>query len=105
MKFDHNIAVITIIFTVVGLIFLGNIIPSQPILANASVVGFAVAGNNNQQQPEQSPSIISNINGFLAKNQLPEDTKIASLPIYILINIVFITTVILLYEKFRKKRK
>ena len=99
MLTNHKITFLTIIFAVAGLVILSYLSP-QPAISNAAVVGFVVAGSNQQE----SNGIISNINGFLVKNNLPDAKKKKYLPVYIIANMVFIIAVITIYHKYSKKR-
>ena len=92
MKTGHLIALITIAFTIIGIVLL-NLVQPQQVLSNAAVIGYAVA------EDSESQNAMAMINGFFVKNQLPDETREKYLPIYILVNILFIALVVTAYYK------
>ncbi len=98
MKPNSLVTPLTVIFVLFGLIFLANISPSQNILPNAAVVGFATAS------PEDNLGLIASMNAFLTSNKISPETREKYLPIYILLNMLFIVSVIMVFDKKVKKR-
>jgi hypothetical protein len=99
MKSTYTLGIAATIFIVLGLILLSNVLPSQPGLSNG-VVGFAVVDGTTKQTND---GVISNINGFFVRGNLAPDVKEKYLPIYILLNILFIVSVIIaFYKKYKR---
>ncbi len=98
MKSTYTLGIAATIFIILGLVLLSNVLPSQPALSN-KVVGFAVADG----AAKQTDGIISNINGFFVRGNLAPDIKEKYLPIYILLNILFIVSIIItFYKKYKR---
>lgn len=97
MKRTYTLGIAATIFIILGLVLLSNVLPSQPALSDA-VVGFAVADG-----AKQTGGIISNINGFFVRGNLAPDVREKYLPIYILLNILFIVSIIItFYKKYKR---
>ncbi len=99
MKKTYTLGIATTIFIILGLVLLSNVLPSQLGLSNDAVVGFAVADG----AAKQTDGIISNINGFFVRGNLAPDVRVKYLPIYILLNILFIVSIIItFYKKYKR---
>lgn len=97
MKAEHTIAIVAVAFAVLGLVLLSNVQPEQAVLSNAAVIGFVVAEN------QESTGMLADINRFFTSGRLPGEIRDKYLPIYILVNIVFITTVVIAFHKTKKR--
>ena len=100
MKSTYTLGIAATIFIILGLVLLNNLLPSQQMLSN-SAVGFVVANGAAEKAP--SNGIISNINGFFVRGNLAPDVREKYLPIYILLNILFIVSIIItFYKKYKR---
>ncbi len=104
MKTNQLITLITIAFTLIGIIFL-NLVQPQQVLSTAAFIAYAVAEHSANNDNAQSQNAMAMINGFFVKHQLPEATREKYLPIYILVNMLFIALVVTVYYKKQLAKK